>query len=131
MLTDPIADLLVRIQNAAGRGHASVSVPASKLKSEILRVLKTEGFISQYEQTTVDGHPTLQVQLRYVSEGQPVITGMRRISRPGRRVYVGRRDVKAVMGGMGLTIISTSKGLMTDHDSRRANLGGEVLCEVW
>ena len=131
MVTDPIAELLVRIQNAAGRGHASVSVPASKLKADILRVLKTEGFINEYEKTAVEGHPTLQVQLRYVAEGQPVITGMRRISRPGRRVYVGRRDVKAVMGGMGLAIISTSKGLMTDHESRRANLGGEVLCEVW
>jgi small subunit ribosomal protein S8 len=131
MVTDPIADLLVRIQNAAGRGHASVSVPASKLKADLLRVLKAEGFINEYEKTTIDGHPTLQVQLRYVAEGEPVITGMRRVSRPGRRVYVGRRDVKAVMGGMGLTIISTSKGLMTDHESRRANLGGEVLCEVW
>jgi small subunit ribosomal protein S8 len=131
MVTDPIADLLVRIQNAAGRGHASVSVPASKLKADVLRVLKAEGFINEYEKTTVDGHPALQVQLRYVAEGQPVITGMRRVSRPGRRVYVGRRDVNAVMGGMGLAIISTSKGLMTDHESRRANLGGEVLCEVW
>jgi small subunit ribosomal protein S8 len=131
MVTDPIADLLVRIQNAAGRGHAAVSVPASKLKADVLRVLKAEGFINEYEQTTVDGHPALQVQLRYVAEGQPVITGMRRVSRPGRRVYVGRRDVKAVMGGMGLAIISTSRGLMTDHESRRANLGGEVLCEVW
>jgi small subunit ribosomal protein S8 len=131
MVTDPIADLLVRIQNAAGRGHASVSVPASKLKADLLRVLKAEGFINEYEKTTMDGHPTLNVQLRYIAEGEPVITGMRRVSRPGRRVYVGRRDVKAVMGGMGLAIISTSKGLMTDHESRRANLGGEVLCEVW
>ena len=131
MVTDPIADLLVRIQNAAGRGHTSVSVPASKLKADVLRVLKAEGFINEYEQTTVDGHPALQVQLRYVAERQPVITGMRRVSRPGRRVYVGRRDVKAVMAGMGLAIISTSKGLMTDQESRRENLGGEVLCEVW
>jgi small subunit ribosomal protein S8 len=131
MVTDPIADLLVRIQNAADRGHTSVSIPASKLKADVLRVLKTEGFINEVEKTTVDGHPALQVQLRYVAEGQSVITGMRRVSRPGRRVYVGRRDVKAVMGGMGLSIISTSKGLMTDHESRRANLGGEVLCEVW
>jgi len=131
MVTDPIADLLVRIQNGVSRGHQSVTVPASKLKSEILRVLKSEGFISEYEPATVDGHPALQIRLRYVAEGQPVITGMRRVSRPGRRVYVGRREVTPVMGGMGLSIISTSKGLMTDHESRRANLGGEVLCEVW
>ena len=131
MVTDPIADLLVRIQNAAGRGHASVSVPASKLKAEVLRVLKAEGFINEFEKTTVGGHAALQIQLRYVAEGQPVITGMRRVSKPGRRVYVGRRDVNAVMAGMGLSIISTSKGLMTDQESRRANLGGEVLCEVW
>ena len=131
MVTDPIADLLVRIQNGVSRGHPSVTVPASKLKGEILRVLKSEGFITEYERTAVDGHPALQIRLRYVAEGQPVITGMRRVSKPGRRVYVGRRDVTPVMGGMGLSIISTSKGLMTDHESRRANLGGEVLCEVW
>jgi small subunit ribosomal protein S8 len=131
MMTDPIADLLVRLQNAADRSHPSVTVPASKLKAEILRVLKAEGFVSEYEQTVVDGHPALRVQLRYVAEGQPVITGMRRVSRPGRRVYVGRRDVNAVMGGLGLALISTSRGVMTDHESRRQNLGGEVLCEVW
>jgi small subunit ribosomal protein S8 len=131
MMTDPIADLLIRIQNAAGRGHPSVMVPASKLKAEILRVLKAEGFINEYEPATVEGHPALQIRLRYVAEGQPVITGMRRISKPGRRVYVGRREVNSVMGGMGLAIISTPKGLMTDQESRRANLGGEVLCEVW
>jgi small subunit ribosomal protein S8 len=131
MMTDPIADLLIRIQNAMGRGHMTVTVPASKLKAEILRVLKGEGFIHEFEPTTVEGHPALQIQLRYVAEGQPVITGMRRVSKPGRRVYVGRREVDTVMGGMGLSIISTSKGLMTDQESRRANLGGEVLCEVW
>jgi small subunit ribosomal protein S8 len=131
MMTDPIADLLVRIQNAGERGHTSVTIPASKLKAEILRVLKSEGFIADFESTSVEGHPSLNVQLRYVAEGQPVITGMRRVSKPGRRVYVGRRDVTPVMGGMGLSILSTSKGVMTDQESRRANLGGEVLCEVW
>src|SRR5947207_246034 len=131
MVTDPIADLLVRLQNAAERGHTSVTVPASKLKAEILRVLKAEGFIDGYENTTADGHPAIQVQLRYVAEGQPVITEMRRVSKPGRRVYVGRRQIGAVRAGMGLAIISTSKGLMTDQESRRAKLGGEILCEVW
>lgn len=131
MVTDPIADLLVRIQNAARRGHETVSIPASKLKGEILRVLKAEGFIASYEQSTEGGHPMLRVQLRYINDGQPVIRGMRRISRPGRRVYVGRREMPKVMGGMGLAIVSNSRGVMTDQESRRANLGGEVLCYVW
>ncbi|WP_447984198.1 30S ribosomal protein S8 [Nitrospira sp. Nam74] len=131
MMTDPIADLLTRIHNALGRGHASVTVPASKLKMEILRVLKAEGFIGQYEREQSGGHPILKIQLRYIGEGQPVITGVRRISRPGKRVYVGSRELTRVLNGMGLSIVSTSKGLMTDQESRRAGLGGEVLCQVW
>lgn len=131
MMTDPIADLLIRIQNGARRGHETVTVPASKLKVELLRVLKAEGFISHYERSIANGHPALRIQLRYLGEGQPIIMGMRRISKPGKRVYVGRREVKQVMRGMGLAILSTSKGLMTDQESRRASLGGEVLCQVW
>jgi small subunit ribosomal protein S8 len=131
MMTDPIADLLVRIQNAMRRGHATVTIPASKLKTEILRVLKSEGFIGAYDREEVDGHPVLKIQLRYVGEGEPIITKMKRISRPGKRVYVGCRDLKQVMNGMGLSIVSTSKGLMTDQESRREGLGGEVLCQVW
>lgn len=130
-MTDPIADLLIRIQNASRRGHETVTVPASKLKAEVLRVLKNEGFITDYERATTEGHPTLNIQLRYLGEGQPIITGMRRISKPGQRVYVGRRNVPPVMGGMGLAVLSTSKGLLTDQESRRANLGGEVLFQVW
>ena len=109
MVTDPIADLLVRIQNGARRGHETVSIPASKLKAEVLRVLKTEGFISDYERIVTDGHPSLQVRLRYVANRQPVITGMRRISKPGKRVYVGRRDIKPVRAGMGLAILGTGR----------------------
>ncbi len=131
MMTDPIADLLIRIQNASRRGHETVTVPASKLKAELLRVLKKEGFITDFERATTEGHPTLKIQLRYLGEGQPIITGMRRISKPGQRVYVGRRKVPPVMGGMGLAVLSTSKGLLTDQESRRANLGGEVLFQVW
>lgn len=131
MVTDPIADLLVRIQNGARRGHETVSMPASRLKAEILRVLKAEGFIRSYEQSADGGHPVLKVQLRYVSEGQPIITGMRRISRPGKRVYVGKQEMPKIMGGLGLAIVSNSKGVMTDQQSRRINLGGEVLCHVW
>ena len=131
MMTDPLADLLIRIQNAVRRRHATVTVPASKLKAEVLRVLRAEGFIGDYEPETVEGKPMLNVRLRYVGEGQPVIIGMRRISKPGKRVYVGRRDVTRVMSGMGVAILSTSKGLMTDQESRKASLGGEVLCHVW
>ena len=131
MMTDPIADLLVRIQNGARRAHETVTAPASKLKTEVLRVLKAEGFIRGYEQISVDGMPTLRVQLRYVGERQPMITALRRVSKPGKRVYVGRRNVVRVRSGMGLSILSTSKGVMTDQASRRAGLGGEVLCHVW
>jgi small subunit ribosomal protein S8 len=131
MMTDPIADLLVRICNGAQRGHDTVMMPASKLKGEVLRVMKSEGFITDYERSVTDGHPTFRVQLRYVNEGRPVITGVSRISKPGKRVYAARRDVKPVMAGMGLAILSTSKGLMTDQEARRASLGGEVLCHIW
>lgn len=132
MMTDPIADLLIRIHNAIRRGHATLTVPGSKLKAEILRVMKAEGFIAGYEQTNTAGHPTLQIQLRYIGpDQQPVITGLRRVSTPGRRVYVGRRQVPRVMGGLGLAILSTTKGVMTDQESRQAELGGEVLCYIW
>jgi small subunit ribosomal protein S8 len=131
MMTDPIADLLVRIQNGARRGHETVTVPASKLKKELLRVMQSEGFIAGYESATTDGHPAFRVQLRYVGEGKPVITGMSRVSKPGKRVYAGKRNVKSVMGGMGLSILSTSKGLRTDQEARKASLGGEVLCYIW
>jgi small subunit ribosomal protein S8 len=131
MVTDPIADLLIRIKNAARRGQETVSIPASRLKGEILKVMQAEGFIGACEKATVDGHPVLKVQLRYINEGQPVITGMRRISRPGRRVYAGKQEMRKVMAGMGLAIVSNSKGVMTDQASRRANLGGEVLCHIW
>src|SRR5215216_1149124 len=122
MMTDPIADLMVRIQNAARRGHATVMVPASKLKAEMLRVLKGEGFIGKVERDEKDGHPMLKIQLRYLGEGQPVITGMRRVSKPGKRVYVGKDRLPRVMGGMGIAILSTSKGVMTSQESHRANL---------
>ncbi len=131
MVTDPIADLLIRLQNGARRRHDVVSVPASKLKRNILQILQAEGYIQGIEDSVENDHPVLRVKLRYVGEDQPMITGMRRISKPGRRVYVGSRDVPRVQNGIGLSILSTSKGLMTDQESRRAGLGGEVLCAVW
>jgi small subunit ribosomal protein S8 len=131
MVTDPLSDMLVRLRNGFRRHHEVVTIPASKLKREVLRVLQAEGFIQAVETATEDGHPVLKVQLRYVGEGQPMITGMERISKPGRRVYVGNKEIPRVRNGIGLAILSTSKGIMTDQASRKAGLGGEVLCSVW
>lgn len=105
-------------------------MPASRLKRELLRVLQNEGYIQGVQADMADGHPVLKVQLRYVDE-VPVVTGMQRVSKPGRRVYVGIKDIPRVKNGIGVAILSTSKGLMTDQESRRAGLGGEVLCSVW
>lgn len=131
MVTDPISDLLVRLRNGFRRQHEIVTVPASKLKREVLRVMQAEGFIQAVEAATEDGHPVLKVQLRYVGEGQPMITGMERVSKPGRRVYVGNKNIPRVRNGIGTAILSTSKGIMTDQASRKAGLGGEVLCSIW
>jgi small subunit ribosomal protein S8 len=131
MVTDPIGDLLVRLRNGARRHHEVVTVPASKLKREVLKVLQAEGFIQGVEPAVEDGHPVLKIQLRYVGEGQSMITGMERISKPGCRVYVGTKDISKVRNGIGVSILSTSKGIMTDRESRHAGLGGEVLCSVW
>ncbi len=131
MVTDPIADLLVRLRNAAQRGHESVLVPASRLKGEILRVLREEGFVGAVERQEHDGHPAFRIQLRYVEAGQPMIVGASRVSKPGRRVYVGKQEVPRTRGGLGITIMSTSQGVMTERECRRAGVGGEVLCSVW
>ncbi|MFO0774122.1 MAG: 30S ribosomal protein S8 [Nitrospiraceae bacterium] len=131
MVTDPIADLLVRLRNAAGRGHDSVLMPASRLKGEILRVMREEGFIGSVTKEEKDGHPCFRVALRYVEAGQPMIAGTQRVSKPGRRVYVGKADVPRTRGGLGVTIVTTSKGVMTERECRREGLGGEVLCSVW
>ncbi len=131
MATDPISDLLIRLQNGFSRRHDVVSVPTSRLKREILQILQDEGYIQGFQADLADGHPVLKVQLRYVAEGQPMVAGMQRVSKPGRRVYVGVKSIPRVKNGIGVAILSTSKGVMTDKDSRRAGLGGEVLCSVW
>jgi len=131
MVTDPISDLLTRLKNGSQRRHETVTVPASKLKRAILGVLKNEGYVEAFEDATVDGHPAIKIQLRYVGDGRPMITGLERISKPGRRVYVGSKEIGKVRNGIGLSILSTSKGIMTDQESRRNKLGGEVLCSVW
>ena len=132
-LTDPLADLFIRILNTGKRGHEKVLIPASKLKAEILRVFKAEGFIKHYERNAVEGHPVLEVELRYFPTRQKksFITGIRRISKPGRRVYVGKQDVPKVMGGLGVAVLTTSKGVLTDQESRKNGVGGEVLCYIW
>jgi small subunit ribosomal protein S8 len=131
MVTDPIGDLLVRLKNGAQRRCETVTVPTSKLKRAILEILRREGYVDTIEDGVRDGHPILSIRLRYVDEGKPMITGLARVSKPGRRVYVGSQEIKKVRNGIGLSILSTSKGIMTDQESRKSHLGGEVLCSVW
>lgn len=131
-MTDPIADMLTRIRNGLGAEHETVEVPSSKIKIEIARILKQEGYITDY---TVTGdtakEKVITIELKYGPEKQKVITGLKRISKPGLRVYAKGNDVPRVLNGLGIAIISTSKGLMTDRDARKANLGGEVVAYVW
>jgi small subunit ribosomal protein S8 len=132
MQTDPIADFLTRIRNAAAAKHQRVDVPVSKLKTEIARILKDEGYISTYK--LVDENKTrkvLRVFLKYTADRRSVITGLRRISRPGARRYLGVEDIRPVVGGLGVSIMTTPKGLMSGRAARKAKLGGELLCEVW
>ncbi len=129
--TDPIADMLTRIRNALMVGRESILAPSSKMKVAIAKILKEGGFISDYE--TVPGSPQdqLRVQLRYHSKSEPVINGLKRISKPGLRIYVEKREIPRFYGGRGLSIISTSQGLMTGQEAWRRGIGGELLCYVW
>jgi len=128
-MTDPIADLLTRVRNGQLAGKTEVKAPASKLKVEVLRVLKEEGYIASFSTADEDGKPTLSVQLKYY-QGKPVIERVQRVSRPGLRVYKGKDELPKVLGGLGVAIISTSKGVMTDRAARANGQGGEVLCVV-
>ncbi len=132
-MSDPIADMLTRIRNANERRHRHVVMPASNMKAAIAGVLKNEGYIDDYE-VRRDGAgvvPTLRVRLRYRNESEPVITQLRRVSKPGRRVYTKRKGIPWVLSGIGIAILTTSKGVMTDKQARRENVGGEILCYVW
>ena len=130
MMTDPIADMLTRIRNAAEAQHEQTVLPSSKLKERLAEILKQEGFIEDYR--VEDGvQKTLTIFLKYGRDRQSAFVGMRRSSRPGRRFYVGHRDIPRVQNGMGVAILSTSVGVMTDRDARDKRVGGEVLCEVW
>ena len=132
-MTDPIADLFVRIKNAGSRGHDLVKMPASRVKAEILKIFKKEGFIKDFQPITTEAHPTLQVALRYAPgrQKQSFITGIKRISKPGCRVYAGKNDIPRVMKGLGVAILTTDQGLLTDEECRTKQVGGEVLCHVW
>ena len=129
-ITDPIADLLTRIRNANMVNHAEVEIPASKLKIELVKILKEEGYIQNYEIKEKDGFKVIVVELKYISN-KPVIRGLQRVSTPGLRTYSKAKNLPRVFGGMGVAIISTSKGLMTDKLARKEDIGGEVLCYVW
>ena len=130
-VTDPIADMLTRIRNALSAGHETVEIPASKMKVEIARILKQEGFINNYTVAGEGKDKAITVELKFGPEGQKVITGLKRISKPGLKVYARKDAIPRVLNGLGIAIISTSKGLMTDRDARKANLGGEVVAYVW
>jgi small subunit ribosomal protein S8 len=137
-MTDPISDMLARLRNAVSAKHARVDMPASKLKAEIARILQDEGYIQGFrlveEPADKDGRQPRQLIrlfLKYGPRGEKVITGLARISRPGRRVYIGVEDVPQVLGGLGTNILTTSRGVMTGRAARKAGVGGEVLCNVW
>lgn len=130
-MTDPIADMLARVRNASSAMHPEVAIPASKIKENIAKILMEEGFIDGIELGEKAGHPVIKLTLRYSDERERAIAGIRRISKPGRRVYRGATELPRVLGGLGVAIISTSQGLMTDRQARQAKVGGEVLAYVW
>jgi small subunit ribosomal protein S8 len=129
-MNDPLGDMLTRIRNASMRGKSTVRTPASKIRKWVLDVLQSEGYIRGYEEVTQDGHPEIEISLKYF-DGQPVIRELRRVSTPGRRVYSGVREIPQVRQGLGIAIVSTPKGVMSDAQARTANIGGEVLCTVF
>lgn len=131
MVTDPIADMLTRIRNAGQVQHRQVVMPSNKLKVGIARILADEGFIQGYSVTDEKPQPNLVVTLKYTGKGDPVINGLERVSKPGRRVYAGYKEIPWVRSGLGVSIVSTPQGLMTGRKARRAKTGGEILCNVW
>jgi small subunit ribosomal protein S8 len=130
-MTDPIADMLSRVRNASSAMHDEVLIPQSKIKESIARILADEGYVDGVEIVTDGPHPQIKIRLRYSEERERAIAGIRRISKPGRRIYRGAGELPRVLGGMGVAIISTSQGVMTDKEARRARVGGEVLAYVW
>ena len=130
-MTDPIADMLTRIRNGVQARHPRVDMPSSKLKVELARILKEEGYIANFKATEEDGRKVLRIYLKYGADNAGAISNLQRISRPGCRVYVGRNDIPRVLGGLGINILTTPKGVMTGRDAHKEHLGGEILCRVW
>lgn len=133
-MTDPIADFLTRVRNGAHASHDTVTIPSSKLKKELARILKEQGYIESYEVEAPNAdHPgeQIKIKLKYTGNRKPVIQGIQRVSRPGQRTYVDHAHIPKVQGGLGTAIISTSQGVMTGHEARRAGIGGEVVAKVW
>lgn len=135
-VSDPIADMLTRVRNALMAGHQTVSVPSSNAKQAIARILQEEGYIETFEEVQEEGKPNsyLRIRLKYVGERRerrPVISGLKRVSRPGRRIYVGKREIPWVQSGFGIAILTTPKGVMTGQRARQLGVGGEVICHVW
>jgi small subunit ribosomal protein S8 len=131
MMTDPIGDMLARIRNAGTARHARTSCPSSRQKLAVARVLEQAGFLGAVSVESTDGHPTLVIEIRYDDRGRALIDGMRRVSKPGRRVYAGKDELPRVRRGLGIAVISTSRGVLSDAQAREQKLGGEVVCEVW
>ena len=131
MVSDPIADMLTRVRNALSARHPKVDVPASKLKAEIARILKEEGYIANFKVAEEGAKSVIKIYLKYGSDGVPVVSHLQRISRPGCRVYVGQDDIPRVQGGLGINILTTPRGVMTGRTARKEGVGGEVLCSVW
>ena len=129
--SDPLSDLFTRLRNGMRAGHDRVDVPASRLKESVLKVLEQEGFVSSFRKVQEAGRPILRVGLKYDHEGEPIVAGLERVSRPGRRVYAKADAIPEVLGGLGVSIVSTSQGIVTDKKARQSRLGGEVLCNVW
>jgi small subunit ribosomal protein S8 len=129
-LTDPVADFLTRVRNAIGARHQKVDIPASKLKLELARILKEEGYVSNFKTTEEEGRKVLRVYLKYSDGNEAAISDIKRVSRPGCRVYVGHHEIPRVMGGLGINILTTPRGVMTGKQARKERVGGEILCEV-
>ena len=130
-LTDPVADFLTRVRNAISARQQKVDVPASKLKLEIARILKEEGYIANFKATEEEGRKVIRIYLKYGVDNEAAISCVERVSRPGCRVYVGRNEIPRVLGGLGINILTTPKGVMTGRQARKQGVGGEVLCQIW
>ena len=129
--SDPITDLLNRLRNGMRAGHDRVDVPASRVKENLVKVLAEEGYVASWRRVEEKGRPILRIGLKYDAEGEPIVNGLERVSRPGRRVYAGAKDIPEVLGGLGVSILSTSRGIVTGRRAREQKLGGEILCNIW